>query len=50
MAILCMGGGSAGRDLWALGNCLYQFLTGYAPFKAPSAYLIFLRARVSTTS
>jgi serine/threonine protein kinase len=35
-------------DLWALGNCIYQFLTGVVPFKAASAYLIFMRAKVRT--
>lgn len=33
-------------DLWALGCCVYQFLTGFSPFKGPSAYLVFLRAQV----
>ncbi|GAB5030459.1 agc pdk1 protein kinase [Nannochloropsis oceanica] len=32
-------------DLWALGCCLYQFLVGLSPFRAPSPYLVFLRSR-----
>lgn len=28
-------------DLWALGCIVYQMLTGYHPFKAPSEYLLF---------
>jgi hypothetical protein len=43
--LLCCVGLS---DLWALGNCIYQFLTGVVPFKAASAYLIFMRAKVRT--
>lgn len=39
--------GSA-ADLWALGCCLYQFLTGFSPFKGPSPYLVFLRSQVCT--
>ncbi len=33
-------------DLWALGCSLFQFLTGFSPFKGPSPYLVFLRAQV----
>ncbi|CAN0445154.1 unnamed protein product, partial [Hapterophycus canaliculatus] len=32
-------------DLWALGCCVYQFLTGFTPFHAPSPYLCFLRIK-----
>lgn len=32
-------------DLWALGCCLYQFLVGVSPFRAPAPYLVFLRSR-----
>lgn len=32
-------------DIWALGCCLYQFLVGLSPFRAPSPYLVFLRSR-----
>ena len=33
-------------DLWALGCSIFQFIVGLSPFKAASAYLIFLRAHV----
>jgi serine/threonine protein kinase len=33
-------------DLWALGCSLFQFLTGFSPFKGLSPYLVFLRAQV----
>ena len=28
-------------DIWALGCMLYQFYTGYPPFRGDSDYLIF---------
>ena len=32
-------------DLWALGCCIYQLLSGETPFKTGSPYLTFKRAR-----
>jgi serine/threonine protein kinase len=34
-------------DLWSLGVTLFQLVTGYTPFAAPSPYLSFLRIKRS---